>query len=50
MRNAKLTPTFREIVFQMAQKYYPREWSEVVEEAVGLVEKSGELEVLLGTV
>lgn len=32
--NSKLTPTFREIIYQMAEKYYPRQWSNIVEETI----------------
>jgi hypothetical protein len=48
--NSKLTPTYREIVFLMAERYYPREWSSVVEQSVGLVQSSSGLKELLGAV
>jgi hypothetical protein len=48
--NVKLTPTFREIIFGMAEKYYPREWPSIVEDAINIVERSTDLGGLLGAV
>ena len=46
----KLTPTFREIVHLLAEKYYPREWPNIVEECLSVLEKASGLGALLGAV
>jgi hypothetical protein len=32
--NQQLAPTLKEIIFQMAEKYYPKEWPQIVEDAL----------------
>ena len=48
--NRKLTPTFREIIYLMAQRYYPGEWPGIVDQCLVVLDKSSDLGGLLGAV
>jgi hypothetical protein len=48
--NKLLAPTFKEIAFQLAEKYYPHEWCELVNEPLQLISQSNSFDELFGSV
>jgi hypothetical protein len=48
--NTKLTPTFREIIYQLTEKYYPKQWTSIVDQSIAKIEQSSEMTDLLGAV
>ena len=50
MTNRKLTPTFREIMYLMAQRYYPKEWPNIADDCLNRIQNSPDLGGLLGSV
>ena len=48
--NLQLAPTLKEIIFQLAGRYYPREWPEIVSEALKILSEATDFSQIMGCV
>lgn len=48
--NSQLAPTIKEIIYQLAERYYPKEWPDIVTDSLKILSEATDFNQIMGCV